>query len=192
MGRKRTVYGPEDLIAVVNRHRHDWMNDLQVLFGYIQMNKQDRIKEYIARLSDKLTRESLVAKLSDPDLVAYLYRFRAVCDRLWLEVVPSGEIDLTKLGRTGARAAGWMPAVIDAFAAAAVAEEAETNRLTVRLDRDGGRLTVCFAFAGAFQSGPLHAALAPLLQQVRAEGAEAVWRASGDAAEVVLVIGPDE
>jgi hypothetical protein len=189
MDRKRPVYGPEDVIAIVNRHRHDWMNDLQVLFGYIQMNRHDRIKEYIGRLSDKLSRESMVSKLTDPDLVAYLYRFPAVCDRLGLEVIPAGEINLTKLGKPGAQAAGWIPPVIDAFAAAAIPEEAETNRLTVTIDRPDGRLSVRFSFAGALHPEQLRESLAPVLEEVRASGAEAAVREEGGNVDVHLLIG---
>jgi hypothetical protein len=189
MDRKRPVYGPEDVIAIINRHRHDWMNDLQVLFGYIQMNRHDRIKEYIGRLSDKLSRESMVSKLADPGLVAYLYRFRAVCDRLGLEVIPAGEINLTKLGKTGEQAACWIPPVIEAFAGAAIPEEAETNRLTVTIDRLDERLSVRFSFAGALHPEHLRDSLGPLLDEVRKSGACADVREEGGKVDVHLLIG---
>lgn len=190
MDQSQRTYGPEDLIAIVNRHRHDWMNDLQVLFGYVQMNKQDKIKEYISRLSDKLTRESLVSKLADPNLVAYLLRFRAVSDRLGLEVVPNGEIDLTGIGQAGRRAAEWIPALIDAFEAAAHPEEAGHNRLTVALDWDGQTLAVDFAFAGAIRSGQLHAGLEPLLREAKSAGAEVSLLQGEETVDVRLRIGP--
>lgn len=189
MERIRTQYAAEDLIAILNRHRHDWMNDLQVLFGYMQMNKQDKIKEYIHRLSDKLTRESLVAKLADPELVAYLLRFRAVCDRLQLDVVPSGEIDLTKIGLPGSRATVWIPRIVDAFAEAADPEEAGHNRLTVKLDWDGNRLVVHFGYEGGCISDALRTALLPVLDEVRAAGDEAAWQEGDLSADVRLLIG---
>lgn len=189
MERRRTQYAAEDLIAILNRHRHDWMNDLQVLFGYIQMNKQDKIKEYIHRLSDKLTRESLVSKLADPELVAYLLRFRAVCDRLQLEVDPSGEIDLTKIGLPGVRAANWIPRIADAFAAAADPDEAEHNRLTVALDWNGNRLAVRFGYRGGLLPDVLEAALPPVLDEVRMAGAEAAWQEGDMSVDVHLFIG---
>lgn len=189
MERMRTHYAAEDLIAILNRHRHDWMNDLQVLFGYIQMNKQDKIKAYMHRLSDKLTRESLVAKLADPELVAYLLRFRAVCDRLQLEVDPAGEIDLTKIGLPGVRAAGWIPRITESFGAAADPEEAGQNRLSVALDWDGSRLAVHFAYRGGYVPDVLKAALLPVLDEVRTAGGEAVWQEGDKSADVRILIG---
>jgi len=188
---REQVYRPEDLIAIINRHRHDWMNDLQVLIGYVQMNRQDKIREYIARLSDKLTRESLVSKLADPNLVAYLHRFRAVCDWVGLEVAPEGEIDLTKLGPAGRRAAGGIPAVLEAFAESAIREEAEANRLTVAIGLDGRRLAVRFTCTGRCRMAQLHAALNPLLDSMRAEGAEVSLREEGGAADVLFRIATE-
>lgn len=182
-------YGPEDLIAVLNRYRHDWMNDLQVLFGYIQLNRQDKIKEYIARLSDKLTRESLVAKLADPDLVAYLIRFRATNDRLHLEVVPAGEIDLTKLGLKGRQAGAWIPAVIDAFAAAVPPEETDGNRLVAELDWDGERLTADFRYTGACRRETLSRLITPVLEEAKASGHDARLMEEDGTMVVRLVIG---
>lgn len=186
---KEQVLRPEDLIAIINRLRHDWMNDLQVLIGYVQMNRQDKIREYIARLSDKLTRESLVAKLADPQLVFYLHRFRAVCDWVGLEVVPEGEIDLTTLGAAGKRVADWIPLLVDAFAEAVLREEAGDNRLTVAIGRHGRRLAVRFTFSGALDRARLEAGLAPVLHRMREEGAEVALRGDGGEADVLFRIG---
>src|SRR5690606_8892232 len=75
-------YEAEDLLDVMNHYRHDWMNDLQVLFGYIQLNKADKLKAYVENLSDKLYRESLVSKLGVSELVAYLLLFRSKSRKL--------------------------------------------------------------------------------------------------------------
>ena len=40
-------------IRTLNHHRHDWMNDLQVLYGYIRMNKPDKSVECVENIRDR-------------------------------------------------------------------------------------------------------------------------------------------
>ncbi len=122
------------LIRVVNHHRHDWMNDLQVLLGYIQLNKPDRLRAYIDELQDKLYRESLVAKLGDQTLIAFLFTFRADDHPLTLTVRPVRDINLLLCKEGGADASAAMIAAILAYCASARLGAAGGNELAVSLD----------------------------------------------------------
>lgn len=54
-------------VAEILRHkRHDYLNHLQVILGYLQLNKLDKVKDYIIETSGKLVEEGqLFQKLSD-------------------------------------------------------------------------------------------------------------------------------
>lgn len=73
-------------INVMNHHRHDWMNDLQVLFGYIKLGKQEKVSEYVERIKVKMLAESSISKLEEPHLVSYLFGFRSVPSSFQLEI----------------------------------------------------------------------------------------------------------
>jgi len=73
-------------ITVMNHHRHDWMNDLQVLFGYVKLGKQERVAEYVERIKVKMLAESSVSKLQEPHLVSYLFGFRSFPSSFQLEI----------------------------------------------------------------------------------------------------------
>ncbi|WP_172254740.1 Spo0B domain-containing protein [Saccharibacillus deserti] len=59
-------------LNVLSHQRHDWMNDLQLIFGYSRMGKTDRIEEIITRVSGEMHKESRIAKLGLPEFVFYL------------------------------------------------------------------------------------------------------------------------
>lgn len=63
-------------IQTINHYRHDWMNDLQVLFGYISLGKKDKCIEYVDKIKGRMSVESQIAKLEEPSLVTYLQSFR--------------------------------------------------------------------------------------------------------------------
>lgn len=63
------------LITILNHHRHSWLNDLQLIFGYIKLNKYDRLEAYVERLKQKLENESRISSIPDPTLVLELLLF---------------------------------------------------------------------------------------------------------------------
>lgn len=73
-------------IKVMNHHRHDWMNDLQILFGYVKLGKQQYVAEYVERIKDKMLAESSISKLNDPNLISYLFSYRSIPSSFQLEI----------------------------------------------------------------------------------------------------------
>lgn len=70
----------------LNHHRHDWMNDLQVLYGYIQLGKPDKSVQCVERIKERIALDSRISKLGIPSLVFYLHSFRTYSSTLELEV----------------------------------------------------------------------------------------------------------
>lgn len=144
------------LIQVVNHHRHDWMNDLQVLLGYIQLNKQDKLRGYLDKLLDKLYRESLVSKLGNERLIAYLITFRAKNRSLALTVHPERDINLKLLGEYGDCAAESIVSIVEAYSVAARFGNGDSNELLLSMDFiDDGKsgnceLVIAFEYTGEY------------------------------------------
>ncbi|MGG4218965.1 Spo0B domain-containing protein [Paenibacillus jamilae] len=81
-------------IATLNHHRHDWMNDLQVLYGYIRMNKHDKSAAYVETIKGRVSEDSKISKLGIPSLVFYLQSFRVNAGNLQLSVQVEEELKL--------------------------------------------------------------------------------------------------
>lgn len=148
-------YEARDLLDVINHYRHDWLNDLQVLFGYVQLNKAEKLKEYVEELSDKLYRESLVSKLGIPELVAYLLLFRSRSRKLELHVRPEREITLSGFAE-GHAAARRIIGILEAYEQAAEPGPAYAGILNITMDLLGNdelgyELTVQYEYSGTYR-----------------------------------------
>lgn len=80
--------------AAFNHHRHDWMNDLQVLYGYIRMGKHDKSVEYVERIKERTAEDSKISRLGIPALIFYLHTFRVTSQSLRLEVYVEDQLQL--------------------------------------------------------------------------------------------------
>lgn len=76
----------ERAIQMLNHHRHDWMNELQILYGYIQLGKHDKSVLCVERIKEMMTQDSKLSKLGLPSLVFYLHSYRTYNTGLRLEV----------------------------------------------------------------------------------------------------------
>jgi hypothetical protein len=62
----------EELLNLLRVQRHDFVNHLQVISGYIQLKKYDKVMEYLTDISVTLQNEGQVNKLENPILIASL------------------------------------------------------------------------------------------------------------------------
>ncbi|MGG6313504.1 Spo0B domain-containing protein [Paenibacillus macerans] len=80
--------------ATLGHHRHDWMNDLQILYGYIQLRKIDKLADCVERIKARMAVESKISRLGIPSLVFYLQSFREVNGSVMLEIDIEDELQL--------------------------------------------------------------------------------------------------
>ncbi len=60
----------EEILKVVSVMRHDFLNHLQVISGYLQLDKKERAGEYIREVTWNLQRLSEVVHLKVPEIAA--------------------------------------------------------------------------------------------------------------------------
>lgn len=68
---------PEDaalLLEVMRRHRHDFLNHLQVVSGFLQLGKVDRALEYIRRVSGEMEKLGAILRLKYPQMATLLLK----------------------------------------------------------------------------------------------------------------------
>src|SRR5690606_7876279 len=133
----------------VDYHRHDWMNDVQVLHGYIQLNKQEKLKVYTNNIIDRIRRESLISKLGVPFLIAYIISFRANSKVLTLEVRLQEDVNLAKFGDQGTSVARLIIIIVEAYKAAAAYGDGDANLLSITMNVWGDQLSIGFEYDGA-------------------------------------------
>ncbi|UVI28110.1 Spo0B domain-containing protein [Paenibacillus spongiae] len=135
-------------IRTLNHHRHDWMNDLQVLYGYIRMGKTDKAVQCVEQIRERMATESKIAKLGVPSLVTYIQSFRTLTNSLLLDVDIEGELNLSELPLDGERVSNAIVDMINVYRFAVKPGLGEAAKLIVEFDLDEKRLYVTFLFDG--------------------------------------------
>jgi hypothetical protein len=72
VGEARAEREAEKIKELISRKRHDWMNHVQVLMGYLSLGKQDRMRAYLQKLVDAAGRERAVSEFGYAPLAVAL------------------------------------------------------------------------------------------------------------------------
>jgi stage 0 sporulation protein B (sporulation initiation phosphotransferase) len=83
--------------STLSHHRHDWMNDLQILYGYIQLGKIDKLASCVERIKGRMAVDSKISGLGIPSLVFYLQSFREMNGSVELVVDIEDNLNLGNL-----------------------------------------------------------------------------------------------
>lgn len=152
------------LIRLINHHRHDWMNDVQVVLGLLRLNKVDKLHDYMDKIKAKALHESNMSRLGIPELIVYLLDLRAEHRAFALEVDIEEEVDLRRLALGSAKTYNLIRSVLERFAACSIPSDEEPNSLSLSFAREDGRLVLDFVYSGqidAALAGRLRECLAP-------------------------------
>ncbi len=133
-------------IKTLNHHRHDWMNDLQILYGYIQLGKHDKTIDCVGRIKERIYLDGKIAKLGIPSLVFYLQSFRTIGSNVELEINIADELQLS--GRMKQEdTEKWVSAIVEAIRAYQYGERSswgETRKLTLSFYEEDGEVVALF------------------------------------------------
>jgi hypothetical protein len=140
----------EAAIRTLNHHRHDWMNDLQILYGYMRLGKIDKAVQCVERIKERMNQESKISKLGIPSLVFYLQSFRTNSSNLELEVAVDQDVQLDRLSpQDGADLASVIMQTVRAYQYSGKASWGDTRKLLLSLRQNGPETIVCFEGEGS-------------------------------------------
>ena len=170
-------------VHTVSLHRHDWINQIQLLQGYAQLEKYDKVRECIDTMKDKAAQEGTLFQLGSPKLVLYLYRLLAEQRdfRLELELQPGLRLDYQI--RHAEAFAGLVVEMIEALRLGmreGADEAGDSRSLTVEMLVENGTLNVFLEYEGAYDRLYVRERYEQLMQNanIQWEGAETDVRSS--------------
>ncbi|XID93618.1 Spo0B domain-containing protein [Paenibacillaceae bacterium WGS1546] len=135
-------------IRTLSHHRHDWMNELQIVYGYLRLGKLDKAIAVVDRIRTRMDQESRISQLGDPELSAYLLSFRTICDTMRLEVEVEEGLQLDKLPAEGERLSRTIIALVNVIRFRAAVPFGGENVLTISLSREEEGLRVVMRYSG--------------------------------------------
>ncbi|WP_248927391.1 Spo0B domain-containing protein [Paenibacillus hamazuiensis] len=174
------------LIRTLNHHRHDWMNDIQVLFGYIQLKKYDNLHRYMEKIKSKIEQESAISKLGDPALVAYLLSFRTQTNDVQLDVELEQDVRLDELPLDHEKVGSAIIVLLDSFKSHALPSQDGENGLSLELAVEDNYLLIDCVYKGMYAARELKQTLEQSV--LRADSHLRVLHADFEEGEAVVAI----
>ncbi|PRX71277.1 sporulation initiation phosphotransferase B-like protein [Cohnella sp. SGD-V74] len=135
-------------IRTLSHHRHDWMNELQILYGYLRLNKLDKAVDVVDRIRTRMEQDSRISQLGHPELSSYLLSFRTICDTMRLEVEVEDGLFLDKLPLEAERLSRAIIGLINVIRFRASAPHAGENVLRLALEQKDGALAIVMQYNG--------------------------------------------
>jgi stage 0 sporulation protein B (sporulation initiation phosphotransferase) len=149
--RKQRQYSNQrEMIDLISHYRHDWMNDIQLLFGYISLKKYDKLDECMDKIRSKVLQESSAAKLGIPSLIAFFISFRLYYNALALELEMEQDVNLASLPIDKEKVSRLVQMTVKLFHSNAIASNEEPNILSVQFDLEDDALVFDLIYRGGY------------------------------------------
>ena len=65
----------QEMIDLLRHYRHDWLNELQLLIGYVQMGKIDKVEEKLKENVSSAQEERMLSNLNVPKTALWMISF---------------------------------------------------------------------------------------------------------------------
>lgn len=90
------VLNERDVIQLLRHYRHDWSNDIQVIMGYAQMGKLDKVQEKLAQVSKKLEDEQRIQNTPLPKSILTMMKLNVQLEQFQLKPAVNVDKDMDK------------------------------------------------------------------------------------------------
>lgn len=144
----RKIRERENILHLLTHYRHDWMNELQVLFGYTRLKKYDILPEYMDKIRMSALQDSLICKLGNPALAVYLLERRVSGGNCRLEVELEKEMNLQKLAMSERDVFRLVEGVSERLIRHSSPAQGEPALLSLGFDEEESEVLVDFVFRG--------------------------------------------
>ncbi|MCL6456490.1 MAG: Spo0B domain-containing protein, partial [Gorillibacterium sp.] len=142
----------DDFLQILSIYRHEWMNHIQVLMGYIGLGKPDRIEEYVGKIKAKVHQESYLSKMGVPAVIVYYYTFQANHRSLALEFEIEQEVQLDRLPDSGVQASRLICQLIELFASLVPLDSGQHHSLSLEFDQEEDCILLDFVYEGSLSA----------------------------------------
>lgn len=178
----------EKLLAILNQHRHNWLNDLQLIFGYIKLKKYDRLDSYMERLKDKLDDEGAISRIANPTLALELMFFKHSTTLFALKVVMEQGFQLPASSGFVDNIRETLLATLHIFKEHAHILNDKENELIVTICDDSEGVLLVFEYSGGYDLEQFELAFAKASATWREQGNKIQWTSDAERLKAVILM----
>jgi hypothetical protein len=103
----------EDVISLLRLQKHDFLNHLQVVAGFLHLNKQAMAHEYLMEAIAQIQREGKALRIQSPELVGVLYHYKAKGEQVGIKVKIEVADEILELGQKGKTLAQFLKEMLE-------------------------------------------------------------------------------
>ncbi|MCI3923629.1 Spo0B domain-containing protein [Paenibacillus sp. TRM 82003] len=147
-------------IDTLSHARHDWLNDLQLIKGYLQLKKFDKLTECVDMLKQRLAYEGKTARLGHPGLVEAILTYKTKPRPYIFTTIVGETIDYRLTTASGDTAEFAVRRLLEAFeAAAGKGPSGSDNELECAFDREDEDGSIRMRYRGVYSERALRKAV---------------------------------
>lgn len=146
-----------EFMRAIGQYRHDWMNDLQVLFGYVSLKKYDKLTPYLEKIKSKLSEESHIANIGHTSLSLLLMSYRLYSQDYELIVSMDGTSKLNQLPIRPDRLVQRVKEGLQLFQQASLPSAEEHNKLSLSIVTADEHIQLAYKYTGLVDDQISHA-----------------------------------
>jgi len=177
----------QEMMRALSHYRHDWMNDLQVLSGYISLKKYDKLAPYLEKIKDKMSEESYIAGIGITSLSLLLLSYRQYSPHYDLHVSMDRSVNLHELPIRPDRLTRLVKEGLQLFQHDALAAEEEENTLELTFALGDEELQVIYQYTGLY-APQLSASLERWMNRLQEEAVRCEYVVEDGQADAVIHI----
>lgn len=143
-------------ISTMDYQRHDWMNDLQVFYGYLKLKRYEKLEVCVEKIKEKMNRDSRLSRIGMPSLSLLLLSLRSQSFMPFqLKINFTEEINLRQRVLDSSLVSQIILETILYFQHAAIPANSESNQLNINFELKEHYLLLVFQFTGELQTQAL-------------------------------------
>ena len=135
-------------VEMLGQHRHAWMNEVQILYGYLKLKKYDKAIDVVDRIRLRMEKDSRISRIGIPGLAVYLLSFRAAGHTIRLEAEIEEGWKPELAGPDPDKLTGAVAALVNVVRIHAAVPREEPPTLWLYFGADGRRARLSMEFDG--------------------------------------------
>lgn len=136
------------LLEVIQVQRHDFLNHLQVISGLLQLNKGERVRDYIQQVCGEYEKLSKITRLKSPEVKAVLLIASNEAAKCQVDLVLDIQTNMALLAVSGEVVAGALDRCFKQALKLLAPPEVLDRRIRLTISEGEKKVTIKLGFPG--------------------------------------------
>ncbi|MEG6523121.1 Spo0B domain-containing protein [Desulfotomaculum sp. 1211_IL3151] len=138
----------KNLLEIIQVQRHDFLNHLQVISGLLQLNKGDRVRDYINQVCQQYENYSKITRIKSPEILAVLLVGSNEANKSQIDIQYDIQTNLATLNVPGEVVASALNRCIKQALKFLAPPEVNDRKMKLTISEGEKKITIKLGFSG--------------------------------------------